>query len=238
MFLISVFVPSSFGTGRTHRDVGIATQRAFLHLHVADAQHEQRPAQRFEVGDRIARAMQLGLGDALHQRNAGTIEIEQGIGAAGDAAVARARVRRFPRVFFQMDAREAATLQRTVVEPIRHLAADRQRHVVLRDLVILGHVGIEVVLAIELRERGNLRAEGEPRTNDVRRAPVRWAPAARRAFPDRRGRLRIRLAAELVEAAAEHLRLRLELDVTLDADDGFVLRHARTPASSGLCARA
>ena len=46
--------------------------------------------------------------------------------------------------------------------------------------------------------------------------------------------MRVRLAAELVEAAAEHLRLRLELDVTLDADDGFVLRYARDSRQCGL----
>ena len=42
MFFSSVFTPSSLAAGRAQRDVGVAAQRALLHVHVADAELAQR----------------------------------------------------------------------------------------------------------------------------------------------------------------------------------------------------
>src|SRR5579863_8578919 len=133
-----------------------------------------------------------------------------------------------------MNPGETAGSHRTILEPIRHFTAQRQRHVVLRNLIVLGHVRIEVILAIELRKRGDLRAERQTRAQHVLDCPGIWdRQRARHAQADRTD-LGIRLAAELVTAAAEHLRRGLQFDVTLDADHGFILPvHAR--ASSVTC---
>ncbi len=119
------------GPDRAYRHVGIAAQRAFFHLHVADVELQQRLAQRRKIRNGVLRATNLRFGDALHQRNARTVEVNQRILAAGDATVARAGVRRLAGILFQMDARQAARLHRPVVEPILHLAARRQRHIEL-----------------------------------------------------------------------------------------------------------
>ena len=222
--------------GGPDRDVGIAAQRAFFHLHVADAKRQQRAPQRLEVGDRFLRAMELGLGDALHERHAGAIEVDQRVRAARDAPVARTGVRRFAGILLEVDAREPALVRRAVLEPVLHDAAKRERHVVLRNLIIFRHVRIEVIFAVELRERRNLRTERKAGRDDVLdRFGVGNGKRARHAETDRTD-LGVRLAAELVSATAEHLRRRLELDVTLDSDHGFVGSvHART-LSSAACA--
>jgi len=58
-----------------------------------------------------------------------------------------------------MDARKAALFHGAVLEPVAHDTTLRERHVVLRNLIILGHVRIEVILAVELRERRNFGIE-------------------------------------------------------------------------------
>ena len=73
------------------------------------------------------------------------------------------------------------------------------------------------------------------------RSPVAFGTGSAPGMPETdRTDLRVRFAAELVAAAAEHLRLRLQLDVTLDADDGFVFRVPRVRHSRQrpACARA
>ena len=66
--------------------------------------------------------------------------------------------------------------------------AAAERFVVLADLVRLGRVGIEVVLAVERRVRRDLRAQREARPRSCARRPRGWRPAARPAAPCRPGR--------------------------------------------------
>jgi hypothetical protein len=133
-------------------------------------------------------------------------------------APAGTRVHELGRVLLEMHAMDAH-----VAQP----PAPAQGLVVLGDLVVLGVVGIEVVLAVEDRPRRQLAAEGEPDqqpvvdglgVGDGQRAGQAQADLARA----RVGRL-----AEGQLAAAEHLRPRVELDVDLQADDGLVVGHAR-----------
>ena len=65
MFFSSVFVPSSSAPRRTDRDVGVAAQRALLHVHVADAELAQRRAQQPQPLARLLGGAQVGLGDDL-----------------------------------------------------------------------------------------------------------------------------------------------------------------------------
>ena len=215
--------PELGGAREANRYVGIAAQRAFFHLDVADAELQQRALEGFEERDGVLRAVDLGLGDALHQRHARAVEIHQRIGAARDASVAGTGVSRLAGILFEMDALERAAAHRSVFTPVRHRAALRERHVVLRDLIIFGHIRIEIILAIELRERRNLRAEREARADHVLDGrAVGYRERARQRQADGTD-LGVRLAAELVDAAAEHLGRRAQLDVALDADDRFVL---------------
>ena len=100
----------------------------------------------------------------------------------------------------------------------RELAAPGEREVVLADLVALGQVGIEVVLAVEDRALRDLAAEREPDHQPVVHGlRVQRRQRARVAEADG-ARARVRLLAERQRAAAEHLRARRELDVDLEAD--------------------
>ena len=106
----------------------------------------------------------------------------------------------------------------------------RERDVVLGDLVRLRVVGIEVVLAVKDRARGDLAAEREADLDAVLdRLLVHHREAAGVGEADRAG-VDVRVVAEGELAAAEHLRLRPQLDVDLQADDRLVASSLiRTP---------
>ena len=105
---------------------------------------------------------------------------------------------------------------------------DAQRQVVLRDLIVLRHVGIEVVLAVEQGMRRDPAIERQADQHQVLdRAPVRHRQGSR-LTETYRACLRIRLCAERGGAVAEHLRARGELDVNLEPYDGLVRAHVVT----------
>ena len=97
MFLSSVFVPSSVCADRADGDVGVAAQRALLHVHVADAELAQRRAQQPQPLARLLGRAHVGLGDDLDQRRAAAVEVDdRGVGRRG-CARSRRRARAWPR---------------------------------------------------------------------------------------------------------------------------------------------
>src|SRR5712691_10654705 len=129
------------------------------------------------------------------------------------------------RVLLQMHAPDAhlarADLEQTV---------DAHRQVVLADLIALGQVGIHVVLAVELGVSRDRAVEGEGRLQTgLDRGAVRHGKDAGQAEADLayvRVRWRIQRSHR---AAAEHLRLRLRLDMYLNADHHFPVVRQPTP---------
>jgi hypothetical protein len=213
--------PQLRAAGRADRDVRVAAQRALLHVHVADAELAQRRAQQAqELAGLLGRA-QVGLGDDLGQRRAAAVEVHDRRRAAVDAP-RRARVDELGGVLLEVHAVDAHVAQ---------VPAPAQGLVVLGDLVALGQVGIEVVLAVEDRPRGEVAAERQTDHQAVvDRLGVGDRQRPREAEADRAG-ARVRRLAEAQRAAAEHLRPGGELDVDLQPDDGLVGRvggHART----------
>jgi hypothetical protein len=82
---------------RTHRDVDVAAEGAFLHVAVADAQPHHQRVQGLGVGHRFGGAAHFRFGDDFEQRRAGAVQV--------DAAHARiVFVQRFAGVFFQVGA--------------------------------------------------------------------------------------------------------------------------------------
>src|SRR5436190_7930747 len=106
------------------------------------------------------------------------------------------------------------------VRPWHHDApVDAEGLVVLGDLVALRVVGIEVVLAVEDRVRRDLAPERETKEDrPLDRLPVRHRQRARQCEADG-ARVRVRRVEVRHPAAAEHLRLRLQVNVDLEADD-------------------
>src|SRR6185503_10344554 len=104
------------------------------------------------------------------------------------------------------------------------------RPLVLRDLVALGEVRIEVVLAREDRLGLHVAAERQRRHDGVVDGlAIEDGQRARLSKTDR-AHFRVGCGAERRAAAAEDLGRRAELGVNLEADDGFV-GHTSGPAA-------
>ena len=79
-----------------HRHVRVAAQLALLHVGLGDAEPAHEPVQRAHELGGLDRRVHHRLGHDLDERHARAVEID---------VRGRARVRIFPRVFFEMDAR-------------------------------------------------------------------------------------------------------------------------------------
>ena len=217
-----------FGVFRAQRHVGVDSERALFHLHVRDANRLQDVAQLVHVGARLLRATEVGPAHDLHQGDAGPVVVyERVVGLVN--APAAAHVDGLAGVLFHVRAldadAEAVHLEHTV---------DADRLVVLADLIVLRHVRIEVVLAVEQR---TVRHRALQRLTDAQRELHRpLAQHGQRAGQPQahRADVRVGLGAELVLARAEQLRRRGQLDVHLETDHRLPRRgrrrsHARLP---------
>ena len=99
-----------------------------------------------------------------------------------------------------------------------------ERQIVLADLIALGQIGIVVILAVPLGERGDLAIQRHGRLEcQLERPAVHHRQRAGHADADRAG-LRVRRRAEPRAASAEQLRPREQLHVDFQADDDGVIR--------------
>src|SRR5262249_51203889 len=114
---------------------------------------------------------------------------------------------------------------------VLELPPEAERHVVLGDLIALGEVGVEVVLAVKEGALGDLALERQPDHDpEVNGAGVEHGQRTREAQAYRAG-VDVWRVAEGQRTAAEHLRPRRELDVDLQADDRLpVHRRAALPS--------
>ena len=128
----------------------------------------------------------------------------------------------FPRVFLEVDAGDAATA-RLAFDVEFEVTVATEGQVILRDLVALGQVGIEVILAVELGEFRNLAVQGERGPDRaLDRAPVDHGERTRQAEAHGAG-VRVWGGRQVIRRArAEHLALRQHLGVDLEADHDFV----------------
>ena len=94
------------------------------------------------------------------------------------------------------------------------------RQVVLTDLIVLGHVGIEVVLAVE--DRGpDLTVKGSADPHGVLdRGPIQDGQGTGQAETNRAD-IDVGFLAEAVAAPAEQFGLGAKLGMDLETDDGF-----------------
>ena len=200
------------GPGRANGDVAIDAKAALLHVHIGDAELADRRPEQLRPLAGLRRGADVGLGDDLDQRSAAPVEVHQrGTGAVDPSRLPH--VVELGGVLLEVGAMDADLTQ---------AAVDRDRFVVLADLVALRQVGIEVVLASEDRparhiafERRRDHQSGADRLLVDRRQGPRMSEA------DRAG-VHVGLVAEGDGAAAEHLRLGRELDVDLEPDHRLV----------------
>src|ERR1039458_6630363 len=97
------------------------------------------------------------------------------------------------------------------------IAADVDRQVVLTDLKVFGHVGIEVVLTVKRRRRDRAVQGGADGHRQLDGAHVEYRKRSGQSQADRTD-VGVRRGAEGVRAAAEHLGVGLELGVDLESD--------------------
>ena len=204
-------------TGAPDRDVGVAAKRARLHVPIADAEVPEDRPKAPQVFGGLGRGPEIRPGHDLHERHPGAVEVDL---AGARRLEHSALVGELADVLLQVEALDPDPAGDAVgldLEP----PVLGQRRLVLADLVVLRHVGVEVVLPRETalgvdpaaeRERG-ADAELDGPTVDDREDPGH--PLTHRAG------LMIRRRAERRRAAAEHLGARQQLRVHLEADDGL-----------------
>ena len=208
-FLISQRVPS-LSPGLPHRDVDVGAQVALLHVAVAGAEIAQDGPELGDVGLGLLGRAQVRLGDDLHQRHAGAVEIDQGV-------LRVLVVDRLAGVLFEMQPLDPH-LQCLVVDVDLDFTRADDRLLVLRDLIALRQVGIEVVLAVEHRDEIDLRFQPQAGAHGLRDASlVDHRQHAGHGRIDE-GDMAIGLAAEFGRGAGKQLRLGGDLRVHLQAD--------------------
>lgn len=206
------------GGGAAHRNVHVDAQRPLFHVGIGDLDVLEDLLQATRVRRRLGGRADVGLGDDLHERGPGAIEVD-------GRRVAEAIVHRLAGVLLHVHPMHANVARRSIgVMPHGDAAVRGERPIELRDLVALGQVGVEVVLAGEHRlvvHRASQRERGAGGEGDGAR--VEHGQCARQAEAQRAG-VRVRRFTERGRAAAEDLAAGLELAVDLEADDEFPWR--------------
>ena len=217
-----------FLSARSHADVAIAAQRTFLHVAVADPGVEDDLFQAGEVFVSFIGRSNVGLADDFDQRHAAAIQIDgrgfRGLGEAFMQALAG--------VFFQMHAGDADLLGAATDFDLDG-AMLGQGLVILRNLVALGQVGIEIILAGENRSFVDAAVQRHGRQRgELHCFAVQHRQRSRQTQADGTN-IGVGRIAEMSGAGAEDLGRGQELDVHLQPDDRLVLG-ARGYGNSGV----
>ena len=220
-----------FGAPEPDADVGIAAQMALLHIASGNLDELNHLLQLGQVGVRFVGAAHVGLADDFDERRTAAVEIDVG-GAAG---IGEAIVDALAGVVFHVDAGDADA-PGTAVHHDVHEASLGHRLVILGDLVALGQIGIEVVLAREARERAHLAVQCEGALDgQFHGLAAEHRERTGQAEADR-AHIRIGRRAEAGGAAAEDFGGRGQLHVDFEADYRLVARdHLRR--GGGDCGR-
>ena len=205
------------GADGTDRDVDVRAHVAFFKIAVGNSGVDENFLERRQIGDRLVGAGHVRLGDDLHERGSAAVEVHS------RRLCVMVDLRG---VLFKMDVVDADEFLRSVGKGDFHAAADAQRIAVFGNLVILGHIGIEIVLAVESRVAVDLAAEhhaAHDRELHGLFVHDRQRPGIAETYGADVG---VGFAARLQETAAEHLGVRLELDVGFQSDCVFKFHNA------------
>ncbi len=208
---------------RAHRHVGVTAERAFLHVAVANADPLHQCVQGLGIGNRFGGGAHVGFGNDFQERCAGAVQVDAGLAL-------EIFMQGFAGVFFQMRARELDVFF-LLANADSQSATGNDRNFKLADLVALGQVGVEVILARKNRAWRNLPANGQAKFDGADHGfTVEHRQHTGQGNIDG-ARLRIRRRAKGDAAAGKDFRLRFKLGVRFQSDDDFPLciTHARPP---------
>ena len=201
-----------FGADGTNRDVGVATHLALLHIAVAHAAIHENVLEGIQVGIGHIGAGDLGFGNDFEQGHTATVEVH---------AAVFVKMGTLADVFFQVSPIEIDPLD-AAFEFELHIASNVRGQGELRDLVILGGVRIEVVLAIKLCAGRDIAIEQHPGERRLFEGLfIRHRKRSGHAEADR-AYVRVGIRTVLVRTTAPHLGAGSQLDVGFQSDDGFV----------------
>ena len=204
---------------RTDGDVGITAEAALLHVAVADAQIGHDAVQGLEVGHGLGGRTHVRLGNDLHQRRPGTVEVHI-------ADVLALGVDVLARVILHVDARNADALFGTVHRD-RQMAMLADGQVKLRDLVAGRQVGVKIVFAGENGIAVDAAVGGKAhQAGIVHGLPVEHGQGTGHAAADFAD-IAVGSLPETGGAGAEKFGGRSQLYVDFQADDGFICRHEK-----------
>ena len=215
MFLSSVFVPSSVDPAGRTRDVGVAAQRALLHVAVGDADRPQRVraaargTRRACSGERRSGSVTIST-SGVPQRLKSTSETSAPA-IRPPAPPACTTCRRPPRGGRGRCRPGSPSTSRW---PCPQIGSSYW-------LIwyALGLSGIEVVLAVELRPARRSRSPGPARSRSPSRRPPALITGSTPGMAQAdRADARVRLVAEAVRAARRTSWSGVQLDVDLEAD--------------------
>jgi hypothetical protein len=200
-----------FAARRAQGQVDVAAHRPLGHVAVGDAEIGDQAVQRLEEGHRLPGAAEIRLRDDLQQRRAGAVQVDA-------AHAVEVLVQGLARVLLKVRARDADVPRRAVGQAEMKAPAADDGLGELADLVALGQVRVEVVLAIEDRAAPDVRIDGQAEQHRVLDGgAVQYRQHARHRQVDGAG-LRVRRRAEGGGTAGEDLRARGQLQVHLEAD--------------------
>ncbi len=127
----------------THRNIGVTAQLAFFHVTFGNAEVRHQRMEFLHICLGLFRSAQVWFADDLQQGSPGAVEVHK-------ARLSGGFMHELSGVFLDVDARDADAFG-SGFGVDHHPAAFADRAVVLRNLIRLGQVRIEVVLAGELR---------------------------------------------------------------------------------------
>ena len=200
-----------------HRHVGVAAQRALFHVAVAHTQVLHQLLDFGQVGVGFVGGAQVRLRHDFDERHAGPVQVHERFRFAG-------QVHTLARVLLQVDAGDADALRRAVGQPDVDVAAGADGRFVLGNLVALGQVGVEVVLAGKQVVAGNLAAGGQAHLHGVFHGHVVHLGQGAGVAQRDDAQVIIRQRAVLIFIRGIHLAVREQLRVHFQANDGLVFR--------------
>ncbi len=208
--------PEGLAAGRSQRYVGLYPHLAALHGGVRGTDGQQQQAQLLGIASCGLGIVDDRVGDDLHERGAGAVVVEEADATTIDPGVLQARG-----VLLEMGTRDPHL--EAAAGGLHHEApVGRERQLVLADLVALGQVRVEVVLAVPARHLGRGRLDGHAGGQHVSHGlTVDHRQRAGQPQADWAGVGVGGGVADVIGAAAEHLRRGPQLHVDLDADDGL-----------------
>ena len=205
------------GAGPAHRHVGIAAKTTLLHVAVANADPAHDLVQFAGIGHGFGAGAHVGLGHDLQQRRAGAIEVDT-------THADKILVQRFPGVLLQMGTHQSHRPLLTVQEEF-DCATLHHRYLELADLVTLGQVRIEIVLARKHAAWRDVGPDGQSKPDrPLYRAPVHYRQCSGQGQINGAG-LGVGLGAKSRGCATENLRSGGELGVGFKTNDDFVPAH-------------